>query len=165
VRRISALLGGLLICAAFLWFGWLVLRQHNPGLATIRFPFPGLQAQPTSQATVDPLAAAGVTLSTPAQGQASLLNEQQALLLAGQMEPQAAAQAGNVSAKYVLFSYKGSSSSTPRMNNVFAWLVEYNNVAEAAPDKASDPHASSITHDCYLFLDANSGQELLALWT
>src|SRR5579859_213425 len=112
VRRWSALAGGILICATLAWFGWLVVRQHNPGLATIRFPFPILQAQPTSQTTVDPLIAAGVTLSTPEQGQTSLLSEQQALMLAGQMEPQAAAHAASVSTQYVLFSYKGSSATT-----------------------------------------------------
>ena len=148
-----------------MWFGWLVVRQHNPGLATIRFPFPILQAQPTSQTTVDPLVAAGVTLSTPDQGQTSLLSEQQALMLAGQMEPQAAAHAASVSAQYVLFSYKGSSATTASMHSVPAWLVHYTKVAEVGPDIASDPHATNTAHDCYLFLDANSGQELLALWT
>jgi hypothetical protein len=38
LRRLSAIVGSVLICATLAWFGWLVARQHNPGLAAIRFP-------------------------------------------------------------------------------------------------------------------------------
>lgn len=164
LRRLSALAGGVLICAALLWFGWLLARQHNPGLAEIRFPFSGAQTQQTAQPTVDPLLAAGITLSTPAPGQAASLNREQALLLADQMEPQAAAHASSVSAEYVLFNYKGSSSTTAALHDVPAWLIHYSKVSGAAPDTAADPHATKVPHDCYIFLDASSGQELLALW-
>ncbi|HEY3993546.1 MAG TPA: hypothetical protein VGM01_11790 [Ktedonobacteraceae bacterium] len=165
LRHLSAIIGGLLICATLAWFGWLVVRQHNPGLATIRFPFSGLQAQPTTQAAGDPLLAAGVTLSAPSQGQTALLSEPQALLLANQMEPQAAAHASKVSAQYVSFNYKGSGTTRASLHDVPAWLIHYTKVAEAGPDIAADPRATNPSHDCYLFLDANSGQELLALWT
>ena len=163
LRWWSALAGGLLIGAALVWFGWLALGQHSPGL-TFRFPYLGSQSQPTAQPTVDPLVAVGISLSTPAPSQVALLTQQQALLLAGQLEPQAAAHAGKVSASYVLFSYKGSKTTTAAVHGVPAWLVHYTNVASAGPDSAADPHATNTTHDCYLFLDANSGQELLALW-
>lgn len=164
LRRLSALVGGLLICVALIWFGWLLARQHNPGLAEIRFPFSGPQMQQTAQPTVDPLLAAGITLSTPAQDQTASLNRQQALLLADQMEPQAAAHASSVSADYVLLNYKGSANTTAALHDVPAWLVHYSKVSGAAPDTAADPHATNVPHDCYIFLDANSGQELLALW-
>lgn len=159
-RRLSALVGGILICVALLWFGWLLARQHNPGLASVRFPFSGPQTQPTA----DPLLAAGITLTTPAQGQTASLNRQQALLLADQMEPQAAAHANSVSADYVLLNYKGSANTTAALHDVPAWLVHYSKVSGAAPDTAADPHAANTPHDCYLFLDATTGQELLALW-
>jgi hypothetical protein len=164
MRRLSAIIGGVLICATLAWFGWLVARQHNPGLAAINFPFPGLQGQPTAQSTVDPLLAAGITLTTPTQGQSALLSEQQARLLADQMEPQAAAHASTVSARYILFSYKGSTATTASSHDVPAWFIHYINVAGPGSDTAADPHATNTSHDCYLFLDANSGQELLALW-
>lgn len=161
MRRWSALIGGVLICAAIAWFAWLLSGQHTPSLTSVRFPFLGPQAQSTSQAGVDPLEAAGITLSTPTQ--TPLLNEQQGRVLADQMEPQAAAHARSVSAKYVLFNYK--SGTATGLHNVPAWLFHYINVAGPAPDTAADPHASNATHDCYFFLDANSGQELLALWS
>lgn len=164
LRQLSAIVGGLLICAALAWFSWLLVRQHSPGLAEMRFPFAGPQTQPTAQATVDPLLAAGITLATPAQGQAASLTRQQALLLADQMEPQAAAHASNVSAEYVLFSYKGSKTTIAALYDTPAWLVHYSKVSGVGPDTDADPHATNTSHDCYLFLDANHGQELLALW-
>jgi hypothetical protein len=161
MRRLSALIGGLLICAAGAWFFWLLSGQHTPSLTAVRFPFISSQTQPTSQSNADPLAAAGITLSTPTQ--APLLTEQQGRVLADQMEPQAAAHARSVSAKYVLFTYKGG--TTAALHDVPAWLFHYVNVAGPAPDTAADPHAPNSAHDCYFFLDANSGQELLALWS
>jgi hypothetical protein len=165
VRRASAIAGGVLICAALAWFGWLLLRQHNPGLTQLHFSFPGLQVQPTAQPTVDPLLAAGITLSTPAQGQTTHLSQQQARLLADQLEPQAAVHASSVSTEYVLLTYKGGSATTGALQEAPAWMIHYTRVSVAAPDTAADPHATSTPHDCYLFLDANSGQELFALWT
>jgi hypothetical protein len=162
LRRLSAIVGSVLICATLAWFGWLVARQHNPGLAAIRFP--GLQPQPTARSTTDPLVAAGITLTTPAQGQSALLSEQQARLLADQMEPQAAAHAHSVSARYILFSYKGGTATIASANDIPAWFIHYINVAGPGSDTAADPHATNTSHDCYLFLNANSGQELLALW-
>ncbi|HEY0752633.1 MAG TPA: hypothetical protein VGD98_01535 [Ktedonobacteraceae bacterium] len=164
INLLSAVAGGLLICVALACFGWLIASQHNAGL-TFRFPFTGSQSQPTAQPTVDPLLAAGITLATPGSGQTALLNRQQALLLANQMEPQAAVHASSVNAAYILFSYKGSTTTTGALNSVPAWLVHYSKVVLAAPDNAADPHATNTPHECYLFLDANSGQELLALWT
>lgn len=162
-RRISAIAGGLLICLVMVWFVWLVVHQINPSVVTIQFPFTN-QAQPTVQPTVDPLLAAGITLSTPAQGQTAQLTQSQALLLANQMEPQAAAHAGSVSAQFVLVSYKGNTTTTGEVSGAPVWLIHYSNVSGVAPDTAADPHATNTSHDCYLFLNASSGQELLALW-
>ncbi len=164
MRKGSALLGGLLICAAVAWFGWLLLRQHNPGLS-FSLPFAGLSDQPTAQATADPLAAAGITLGTPSAGQTAALTREQALLLANQMEPQAAAHASHTDAAYVLLTYNGKTASLTSLNKTPAWLVHYSHVASVGPDTAADPHASNPSHDCYIFLDANSGKQLFAIWT
>jgi hypothetical protein len=164
MRNGSALLGGLLICAALAWFGWLLLRQHSPGLS-FNFPFTGFSNQPTAQATADPLVSAGITLGTPAAGQTSALSREQALLLANQMEPQAAAHASHIDAAYVLLTYKGKASTLTSLQEAPAWLVHYTHVASAGPDTAADPHASNTSHDCYIFLDANNGKELFAIWT
>lgn len=156
-RRYSALVGGVLICLALIWFAWLVAHQFNGGSVAIHFPFAG-QPRPTAQSTVEPLVAAGITLATPPRNQEPSLGQQQAQVLADQLVPQAAAHAGSTSATYVLFSYKKSQA-------VPAWLVHYSRVGGPGPDTGADPHASSVPHDCYVFLDATTGQELLALWT
>lgn len=164
MHSLSALIGGLLICATLTWFGWLLVHQHNPGLS-FRFPFAGFQSQPTTQATADPLVVAGITLAAPGPGQTAHLTQEQALLLANQMEPQAAAHAVSVQATYVLLNYEGKSSTLVSFHNAPAWLIHYIHVAAAGPDTAADPHATNPPHDCYFFLDANSGQELFALWS
>jgi hypothetical protein len=107
--------------------------------------------------------AAGITLSAPTQGQEPLLTRQQAILLVDEMEPEAAVQASGATASYTLFSYKGSNSAAS-FHNVPAWLVHYTGISEPPPDTSSDPHASNTHHDLYVFLDANSGKELLAIW-
>ncbi len=163
-RRISAIAGGVLICLVAVWFIWLVMHQINPGIASIQLHFTG-QAQPTAQPAVNPLLTAGITLSTPAQGQIAQLTQAQALLLANQMEPQAAAHAGSVSAQYVLFSYQGNAATTGAEQNAPVWLIHYSNVRGTAPDTAADPHATNPSHDCYLFLNASTGQEVFALWS
>lgn len=164
MRWLSALIGGLLICSALGWFIWLLVSQQQSGLV-FRIPFTNTQNQPTAQPSVDPLLAAGITLATPDSAQTSLLSQQQALVLANQLEPQAAARARSISAAYVLFNYKGSTPMPGGLSGVPAWLIHYSRVASAGPDTAADPHATNAPHDCYLFLDANSGQELLAVWT
>lgn len=164
LRWWSALVGGVLICVALGCFGWLVVSQPRAGLS-FRFPFTNFPNQPTAQPSVDPLVAAGISLATPASGQTAQLSQQQAIVLANQLEPQAAAHARSVSAAYVLFNYKGSTPIPGGLSGVPAWLVHYSKVAAAGPDTAADPHATNPSHDCYLFLDATSGKELLAVWT
>lgn len=164
MRSLSALMGGLLICATLAWFGWLLVRQHNPGLS-FRFPFSDFPNQPTKQAAAGPLLVAGITLEPPGPGQTALLTQEQAVLLANQMEPQAAAHASSIKATYVLLNYEGKSSALASFHNAPAWLVHYIHVAAAGPDTAADPHATNPPHDCYFFLNANNGQELFALWS
>lgn len=164
LRQFSAIIGAALVGVAVLWFVWLLVRPLSPGLVSITFPVPGILPQNPPNAPKDPLIAAGITLSSPAQSQQPLLTRQQAIFLVNQMEPQVAAHAGGVNAQYTLFSYHGGSSSASGFQNVPVWLVHYTSVAEPRPDTAADPRASSTQHDLYVFLDANNGRELLALW-
>lgn len=161
MRQVSAIIGAALIGAALLWFAWLLVRQLNPGAASITFPFSGPMVQNSTPAAADPLVAAGITLTTPGQEQTPRLSKQQALLLAGQIEPQVAARASGVSAEYALFTYTAHGAS---FHDVPAWLVHYTGVAEPGADADADPHAANTPHDLYVFLDAQSGQELLAIW-
>lgn len=164
MRQISAIVGAALVGVALLWFAWLLVRQLNPGAASITFPFSGPMAQNSTQTPADPLVAAGITLAVPGQDQTPKLTKQQALLLAGQMEPQVAARASGVSAEYTLLTYTARNSTAASLHDVPAWLVHYTGVAEPGADTAADPHATNTPHDLYVFLDAQSGQELLAIW-
>ncbi len=163
-RQFSAIVGVALIGVAALWFIWLLVRQTNPGIVSLNFPFPNLLPPRSANTPVDPLAAAGITLSAPPQGQEPGLTQQQALLLAGQMEPQAAAKATGVTARYTLFSYQGAGSGSASFQNVPVWLIHYSGISEPHPDTGADPHATGAKHDFYVFLDASSGRELLAIW-
>lgn len=162
-RQFSAIIGVALIGAAALWFIWLLVRQVNPGMVSLNFPFSNLLPPHQASAPVDPLAAAGITLSAPSQGQEPGLTRQQAILLANQMEPQASAKAAGVSAQYTLFSYQ-SAGNGASFHNVPVWLIHYTGISEPGPDTAADPHATGAKHDLYVFLDASSGSELLAIW-
>src|SRR5207302_1182392 len=95
------------------------------------------------------------------------LNQQQALLIASQLEPDAATKAKKTSAQYVLLNYTSTSASTSHtsLSNVPAWMVLYQQIPLASADPSADPNSPShSTHDLYVFLDANSGKELLAIW-
>lgn len=162
-RQFSAIVGVAMVGMALLWFVWLLTRQLNPGFSSLTLPIAGNLPANSVSALNDPLAAAGITLSPPAQNQHPLVSQQQAILLADQMETQAATHAGTVSALPTMVSYKSSSPTSASFQNVFAWLIHYTGVSEPPPD-AADPHASSVHHDLYVFLDANNGRELLAIW-
>lgn len=163
-RQFSAIVGIALIGIALLWFVWLLVRQFSPSMVSFNLPLPNIMMPQSSNAQADPLAAAGITLSTPAQGQEPLLSQQQALLLAAQMEAPIATKAGGVDARYTLFSYRGNNAAGASFHNVPVWLIHYSGVSAPPPDTHADPHATRAAHDFYLFLDANSGRELLAIW-
>lgn len=164
LRQLSAVIGGVLVCLAILWFVWLLVRPLSAGVISINFPIPNILPQNPPNAPKDPLLAAGITLSTPAQGQQPRLTRQQAIFLVNQMEPQAAAHSSGVDAQYTLFSYHGSDAQASGFQNAPAWLVHYTGVTEPHPDTAADPHASVSQHDLYVLLDANTGRQLLAIW-
>lgn len=157
-RGLSALMGIVLVAGALLLFVWFSVHQASPSVTFF-------QASPTAASTAnDPLAAAGITLATPAQGQQPQLTRQQALTLVNQIEPGMAAQAGKVDAQYTLFSYTRPTTSQPVFQDVPVWLVHYAQVSEPPPDSGADSHATREQHDFYVFLDATSGKELLAVW-
>lgn len=157
-RRISAVVGGILLFAAVAWIVWLVLHQsQQSGLSIL-----GLAPMPTAQ--VSSLVAAGITLGQPSQPPA--LSRQQALLIASQLEPDAASNAQSTSTQYVLLNYTSTSTPAahPDLHNVPAWMVLYQNIPLARNDTAADPTpAPPAHHDLYVFLDTTTGKELLAL--
>jgi hypothetical protein len=157
-----------LIVFACLWLGSLLLFRLGviggaAGLSLLPLPAHAPTVPPT--ATVSPLTAAGIFLGHPTQAPA--LTQQQALLIAGQLEPDAATQATKTSAQYVLLNYAGTHTSTAHagLSNVAAWMIVYQQIPLAPGDPSADPTPFPQTHhDLYVFLDANSGTELLAVW-
>ena len=164
-RWISGILGAFLLALAFLWLAWLVFYRPGGGTGVSFLPFPGLtQATPTV-GPVAPLTAAGISLGTPASPPA--LTQQQALLIASQLEPDAATKAQKTSARYVLLNFDGTGTTTPQhaISNKLAWMVLYQQIPQQPADPSADPSQSLPKHhDLYVFLDANSGKELLAIW-
>jgi hypothetical protein len=167
-HRIGKAVGGALIVFACLWLGSLLLFRLGviggaAGLSLLPLPAHAPTVPPT--ATVSPLTAAGISLEHPTQAPA--LTQQQALLIASQLESDAATQATKTSAQYVLLTYAGTHTSTAHagFSNVAAWMIIYQQIPLAPGDPSADPTPFPQTHhDLYVFLDANSGTELLAIW-
>ena len=163
-RWISGIIGAFLLALAFLWLAWMVSNRFTGGAGLSFLPIPGLtQATPTV-GQVAPLAAAGILLGTPTSPPA--LTQQQALLMAGELEPDAATNAQKTSASYVLLNYDGTGTATPQhaISNQPAWMVLYQQIPQQSSDPSADPSQSLPKHyNLYVFLDANSGKELLAI--
>lgn len=170
-RRFSALTGGALIALALFWFAWLLVHQINPPTSPVTFPVFSSPLQSQSPTPVlsptpgDPLAAAGITLTSPGPDQGTVLTKQQALFQASQLEPAASSSADSAVASYTLFSYSSADAGQKSFHNIPVWLIHYSKVAEPRPDTSADPQASRGTHDFYVFLDAHSGLELLTIWS
>lgn len=154
--------GGILIVMASLWLGLLLLYHFGMGIVGLSSqPLPGL-APPTEP--VSSLAAAGVSLGHPTRSPA--LTQQQALVIAGQLEADAATKAKKTSAQYVLLNYIGTGTSTLHsdLNNVPAWMIMYQQIPLASTDPSVDTTPFPQEHqDLYVFLNANTGKELLAI--
>ncbi len=164
MRSLSAVVGGVLFVLAIAGFAWFLTHQYQlsplPAL-----PIPGLAPTHASMEQVPPLFAAGITLSHPTQ--TPRLNQQQALLIANQLEPEAAANAQNTSAQYVLLNYSGRGTPAAQrdLNHIPTWMVLYQGIPLQPSDPSVDPTPFPQTHhDLYVFLDANTGKELLAIW-
>ena len=153
LRLSSGLVGGILLGIAVIWIGVLLLQRVGVSVPSIPgIGYPATQG-PTIQIT--PLVAEGITLGQTNQTPA--LNQQQALLLASELEPDAAAHAKVTGARYVLLNYANTSTPAvhPNFNGVPAWMITYSQI----PQQSS----SQATYDLYVFLDANSGKELLSV--
>jgi hypothetical protein len=96
-----------------------------------------------------------------------VLNQQQAFFIAGQLEPEATAQAKSASASYVLLNYSATNTSSVPidLHNTPAWMVWYQKIPQAVADSTVDATPpSAASHDLYVFLNADDGKELLVIW-
>ncbi len=163
-KRISGIAGAVLLSLGCLWLGWLLLAQHNNnGSGSIVWPLPGTNATP-ADAPVPQLVAAGISLGQA--NQSSALNQQQAMTIANQLEPDAAANAKNTNAKYVLLNYAPTGNAThATVTNTPVWMVLYQHIPIAPNTASVDPVPSTRSyHDLYVFVDANNGKEVLSVW-
>ncbi len=164
LRVLSGIVGGLFLVVGIVGFGWFFVYQHQaPVLPTL--PLPGLA--PTNQPVVQiaPLLAEGITLVSPTQTPG--LSQEQALLVASQLEADAAAEASTTTAQYVLLSYASRSTPAigPKLSDVPAWMVVYQNIPLQPSDASVDPTPFPHSHfDLFVFLDATTGKELLTIW-
>ena len=163
-RLISGIAGAILLAVGVAWLAWLLTHQNARPAVTL-FLTPGLAPTHPPTAQVSPLLAAGITLGKPSQP--SALNQQQALLIASELEPDAAVNAKNTTTQYVLLNYtnKSTPAAHPDLANYPAWMILYQNIplqpGDASVDSTPFPQSH---HDLYVFLDANSGKELLVIW-
>ena len=164
LRVTSGAVGVILLAFAGIWLAWLLLHQFAG--SAVPAP-PTIHVAPTinsPELQITPLVAAGITLSHPDKTPG--LSQQQALLIASQLEPDAASKAKTAIAQYVLLNYpdKGTPATHTDFHNVPTWMVLYQGIplkpANASVDQAPPPHSS---YDLYVFLDASSGKELLAV--
>ncbi len=163
-KRVSAIAGAVLLGLGCLWLGWLLLGQHsNSGSGSFIWPIPGLNATPTD-APIPQLIAAGISISHATSS--SALNQQQAMTIANGLEPDAAAHAKSTNVKYVLLNYVPTGTSThATVTNTPVWMVVYQRIPIAPNNAAVDPVPSTRSyHDLYVFVDANSGKEILSVW-
>jgi hypothetical protein len=164
-NTVSAILGAILLLGCFIWLGWLLLHQQTMPLKLLFPRSTATVAANNTMVQVPPLLAEGITLGAP--GGQPALSQQQALALAAQLEPDAAAQAKTITASYVLLNYPNVSTPATHanLNNVPAWMIWYQKIpyvpADASVDPTPFPHSY---HDLYVFIDATSGKELLAVW-
>ena len=162
-NTISAIVGGVLLMIGFLWLISMIPAQHG-GMPNFSLPGFNMPAS-TPETQITQLLAQGVVLGH--SDQTPSLSQKQALLLAGQLEPDAATKAKNITAKYVLLTYTnpGTTGAHPNLNNVPVWMIWYQQIplipADAAVDPTPFPHSY---HDLFVFLDANSGKEVLSVW-
>ena len=162
-KRISAIAGAVLLGLGCLWLGWLLLGQHNNTSGSFVWPIVGTNATPTN-APIPQLISEGISLSSA--NQSPTLSQQQAMTIANQLEPDAAANAKSTNARYVLLNYVATGTSThANVNNEPVWMVQYQRIPIAPNNASVDPVPSTRSyHDLYVFVDANSGKEVLSVW-
>ncbi len=163
-KRMSAIAGAILLGLGCLWLGWLLLGQHNNSNGgSFIWPLPGSNPA-SSDAPIPQLVAAGINLSHA--GQNPNLSQQQATAIANQLEPDAASNAKSTNARYALLNYVPTGTSThATLNNVPVWMVIYQHIPIAPNNASVDPVPSTRSyHDLYVFVDANTGKEVLSVW-
>lgn len=165
-RTVTGILGGVLLVVCLAVFGWLLsnhTEDNNSNLSA--WAVLGLGSAAPADVGVPQLAAMGITFGQALQQ--PKLNQQQALFLANQLEADAASKAKKTNAWYVLLNYPNVATPATHatFNGVPVWMISYQQVPLANSEVATDGTALPRPyHDVFVFLDANSGKELLSIW-
>ena len=163
LRVISGVVGAVLLALAGILLVWQLLHQFA-GPAIPAPPIIGAVPNNSAEPQITALSAEGITLGHP--DKTPVLSQQQALLLAGQLEPNAMSKAKVTSAQYVLLNYPSKNTSATHTDfiNAPAWMILYRGIPLQPADASVDPAPSTHpSYDLYVFLDANSGKELLTV--
>jgi len=148
--RVSAIVGCVFLGIAALGLAWVFLGPQVGVGPSVHWLQPeATEAGSGVEQQLPALLAHGITLTHPTENAA--LNQQEALLLANQREPDAF-NAKKVVARYELVN---ATSNQVNLKNRAVWIVWYQNIASS----------TGSGHDLYVVLDANSGTELFALRT
>jgi hypothetical protein len=156
-----------LLVVALIWALWLAFHPAlRPNLSSL--PLVGKLA-PTApaQSQIPALMAEGITLGYPSHpSHTAALSQQQALLIAGELEPDAATKAKSTSASYVLLNYPvGKAAAHANLTDVPVWMIVYQKIPRQPADASVEPTPLPLSYqNLYVFLDADSGKELLAIW-
>lgn len=157
-------IGGLLLGVGLFWLLWFFFFHPSAMPVISRWAIITADSTPLPASILQatPLVAAGITLNTPNNDPP--ISQLQALQLAAQAEPDAAGSAKKIEAYYVSLTY---ATTTHNQNNssyadLPAWLIWYQQVPQAPTNVAL---TRLPPQDLYLFINAQTGQTVLAVWT
>jgi hypothetical protein len=138
LHSITAIVGVGLLVVALIWGLWLAFHPAlRPNLSSL--PLVGKLA-PTApaQSQIPALMAEGITLGHPSHTAA--LSQQQALLIAGELESDAATKAKSTSASYVLLNYPvGKAAAHANLTGVPVWMIVYQKIPRQPADASVEP--------------------------
>ncbi|GCE03765.1 hypothetical protein [Dictyobacter aurantiacus] len=156
-------IGGLLLGVGLFWLLWLFLFHPVSVPVISRWSMVDAATTPVPASLLQsaPLMSAGVTLNTP--NDTPPISQLQALQLAAQAEPAAAASAKKIDAYYVLLTYPAAANhqNHSSLTNLPTWLIWYQQVPQPSTNVAL---TTQPPQDLYLFINAQTGQLALAVW-
>jgi hypothetical protein len=146
----------LLVACSLLW----VFLSHHTSTHANMVQVTATPAVPQNAS----LQAVGVTLGYTSHPAA--ITQQQAEVLAQQFAPDATDEHA-VKAQYVALNYDAESGGKEKVDiaNVPVWMITYQQITASSTYTSIDPKApATLQHNLYVFVDAQTGKELLSIW-
>ncbi|GCF08259.1 hypothetical protein [Dictyobacter arantiisoli] len=153
--------GGILLGVGLFWLIWLLFFYHP--VSSTSSQWAGAEATPSPLAVsglhTASLTAAGITVNTISPP--STMSQAQALQLADQLEPDAAAGAHKKLLSSVSLTYLAASRGAKDLRAVPVWMICYQDIPQAQTTVALD---TGTAHDLYVFLNPRTGSIVLTVW-